>query len=104
MARFIVPLTPEPQRFFIALAGKKYRLLLRYRSAVEGGWILDIADDQDVPLVQGIALVTGTDLLGPYAYLGLGGSLVTETDGDIDAVPTVENLGLASKLYFVTDD
>lgn len=100
MATFKIPLTPEPQTFFISLAGVKYRLTLRFRAATDAGWVLDIADAQGAPLVEGIALVTGTDLLAPYAYLGIGGKLVVRSDADPDAVPTFANLGVGSQLYF----
>lgn len=33
------------------------------------GWALDLYDSDGVPLVQGIALVTGLDLLFPYRHL-----------------------------------
>jgi hypothetical protein len=53
-------------------------------------------------LVSGIPLVTGVDLLAPYAYLGFGGELLVATDGNTAAVPTYANLGTGSHLYFVT--
>lgn len=102
MAIFEVPLTPKPQRFFIALAGVNYQLTVQWRAADEAGWTLDIADAQSVPIVEGIPLVTGADLLGQYGYLGFGGQLRVQTDTDPDAVPTFTNLGGASHLYFVT--
>jgi len=52
-------------------------------------------------LIAGIALVTGTDLLGQYAYVGIGGALYVATDGNPDAVPTFDNLGGSCKLYWV---
>ncbi|MDB5444975.1 MAG: hypothetical protein JWQ97_292 [Phenylobacterium sp.] len=101
MATFEIPLTPEAQTFRIALAGVSYQLTLLWRETTEGGWTLDIANDGGSPLVQGIPLVTGADLLEPYAYLGFGGQLIVQTDHQVGAVPTYANLGQASHLYFL---
>lgn len=103
MAVYEIPLSPRPQTFGITLAGRALNLTLLWRNVDEGGWVLDIADGENVPIVRGIPLVTGADLLGQYAYLGFGGQLIVQTDHDTDAVPTWENLGDTSHLYFVTD-
>lgn len=102
MAVYEVPLTPQAQRFTISLGGVAYLLTLVWRDAGEGGWILDIADQVGAPIVSGIPLVTGADLLAQYAYLGFKGALVVQTDHDTDAAPTFANLGELSHLYFVT--
>ena len=65
--RYVIPLTPEPQRFSIVLAGRELLLAVRWMDAPEGGWLLDMADAEGVPLVSGIPLVAGCDLLEPYA-------------------------------------
>jgi hypothetical protein len=96
-----IPLTAQPQSFFITLGGIEYRLTLQWRETVGGGWFLDIADSTLNPIISGIPLVTGADLLGQYAYLGIPGKLGVATDGDPDAVPTFTNLGSQSHLYFV---
>lgn len=64
--RYVIPLTPEPQRFSIVLAGRELLLAVRWMDAPEGGWLLDMADAEGVPLVSGIPLVAGCDLLEPY--------------------------------------
>ena len=96
-----IPLTPEPQNFTIALVGVQYNMRL-YWNQQNGAWGLDIADANDNAILQGIPLVTGCDLLAQYAYLGFGGQLVVQTDNDPDAIPTLDNLGQNSHLYFVT--
>lgn len=96
-----IPLSPAPQRFSIQLNGVTYFLSLTYRDAVMGGWILGISDVDEVAIVNGIPLVTGRDLLEPFGYLGIGGALWASTDADPYAVPTFDNLGEASHLYFV---
>jgi hypothetical protein len=97
-----IPLVAASQTFDISLANVVYKMTLVWRAAPEGGWVLDIADSDSVPILAGIPLVTGADLLAQYAYLGFGGELIVQTDHDVDAVPTFENLGDTSHLYFVT--
>lgn len=102
MAVFEIPLSPTPQTFGINLGGQGYQLTLKWRDATEGGWILDIANAQGAPIVNGVPLVPGANLLAQYGYLGFTGSLVVQTDNDPAADPTFDNLGELSHLYFVT--
>jgi hypothetical protein len=102
MATFEVPLSPQAQTFDITLGGVAYKLTLMWREADGGGWFLDFADTAGQPILSGVPLVTGADLLEQYAYLGFTGWLVVQTDHDTDALPTFENLGERSHLYFVT--
>lgn len=96
-----IPTSTTPQAFQIALAGVTYNLVLKW-NLQNGSWMIDIADADNNPLVNGIPLITGADLLAQYAYLGIGGQLRVQTDTDVDAVPTAENLGTHGHLYFVT--
>lgn len=90
-----------PQKFTISLAGVTYNMVLQWNG--QGSfWGLDIADQNNVPIIQGLPLVTGIDLLEQYAYLGIGGQLIVTTDFDTGAPPTSSNLGSQSHLYFVT--
>lgn len=99
MNYFEIPLSPIPQVFAISLGGDDYRLTLQYRD----GWILDVADDLGQPLVSGIPLVTGLNLLGQYQHLGFAGGLrVTGAESPDDA-PTSADLGRGAKLYWVAD-
>lgn len=100
---FEIPLSPVPQRFTITLGAVDYRLTVQYRKAGGAGWVLDIADANNVPLVSGIPLVTGTDLLAQYRYLGFAGRLWVQGAANPDDVPTYEDLGIGSHLYWVTD-
>ena len=92
--RYVIPLTPEPQRFSIVLAGRELLLAVRWMDAPEGGWLLDMA------LVSGIPLVAGCDLLEPYAYLGLGGALLLSGDEP----PSPDTLGRGVDLLFEVAD
>ena len=98
---FKLPLSPKPQTLSISLAGVVYKLRLTWNSQ-NLSWQIDIADASGNPIISGIPLVTGTDLLAPYAYMNFGGALVATTDGDTYAKPTYQNLGAAGKLLFVT--
>lgn len=101
MAIYEIPLTPVPQIFSIALGGIGYRITLLWRDPAPG-WVIDIADSAGATLVQGIPLVTGANLLEQYGHLGFTGGLHVQTDNDADAVPTIDNLGSTSHLYFAT--
>lgn len=97
-----IPLNPAmAQTFTISLAGVLYRMTLRYRENGGAGWVMTIAQPDGTILLDGKPLTTGRDLLEQFRYLGIAGGLVVQTDGDIYAVPTFDDLGLQSHLYFV---
>lgn len=98
-----IPLSPQPQVFGITIGGSPYRLRFLYQNVTQGGWTMDVMDSSSNPIVCGIPLVTGANLLAQYAYLGVQGSLYVQSDGDAAAVPTFANLGLAGggHLYLV---
>lgn len=95
-----IPLIAAGQTFAVTLAGTDYNMKVRWNAA-SSCWILDISDATENPLVSGIPMVTGADLLEQYAYLGIGGQLFVQTDNDTDAVPTYANLGTTGHLFFV---
>jgi len=101
MQTYEIPLTPEAQTFKITLGATQYQMTLQYRNAPGGGWMLDIADVAGNRILSGVPLVTGADLLAQYDYLNFGGELWVQTDLDPAAVPTYENLGTTSHLYFI---
>lgn len=94
-----IPLTPTPQQFAIQLAGVQYQITLIWRDMA--GWVLDIANNDRTPLIQGIPLVAGTDLLAQYRYLGIGGALFVVSDPNVLLPPTQDNLGIECHLYFL---
>lgn len=104
MATVELPLAGSPKTFSTTLAGVTYQMRTSYCAAGndEGGWSLDIADAQSDPLISGIPLVTGADLLAQYDYMNFGGTLYCITDADYTAAPTYANLGTTSHLYFET--
>lgn len=103
MTSYVIPLAPQAQTVTTTLPnGTTVTLRLIYQFNQDDCWILDIDDATGNPIVQGIPLVTGADLLEQYAYLGLGCSLYAATDGDPVSPPHWWNLGSTAQLYVVS--
>lgn len=101
MPAYEVPLSAKAESFLIALAGVTYSMRVVFNVNADC-WVLDISTDLGEPVVMGIPLITGADLLAQYAYLGIKGTLICQTDYVADAVPTFTNLGSEGHLYFIT--
>ncbi len=101
MNAYEIPLTPASQTFQTTIMGASYTLTVTWRQAA-GLWFLDIADSSNNPLVNGVAMVTGVDLLGQYAFLNFVFKLYVISDVTPDALPTYDNLGIGSHLYVAT--
>ena len=78
---FLIPLTNVPQTFQIVLAGVTYLMTSKWNDDDEGGWVLDISDENDTPLACNIPLITGADCLSGLEYLGIQGELYVNTSG-----------------------
>jgi hypothetical protein len=105
MPIYKIPLTPVPQIFNIVLDGVHYTLNLHWNDAEISGktWIIDILDaDTREPILNGIPLVTGCNLLEQYGYLGFNDVLEAYTDGSLEP-PSFDNLGSDGNLYFITN-
>lgn len=101
---FLIPLTNIAQSFQISLAGVNYLLTVKWNTSQDAGWEFDLANaDTSTPLLAGAPLITGADCLAGLEYLGVNGSFIVLTNGNPSAVPTFDNLGIDSNLYFVTD-
>lgn len=104
MTTFIIPLLAIPQVFGITLAGVNYTMTCRWNAAADAGWVIDLADaDTNTPIVVNVPLIVGADCLAGLEYLGINGQMIVYTDGNQFAVPTLDNLGVESNLYFLTD-
>jgi len=97
---YVVPLLPQNQEFDIALAGQSYHLVVRWNS-FSNSWILDVEDSQRNPLVSGIPMVTGCDLLEQYQYVGIAGAFLVQSTNDPDLVPDYSSLGSTGNLFFM---
>ncbi|ECL9665853.1 hypothetical protein S350_25725, partial [Salmonella enterica subsp. enterica serovar Derby] len=80
-----IPLTADNQQFSIILAGITWRIRIIWRDLY---WIMDLQNDRGEPVISGIPLVTGADLLAQYAYMGLGFKLVVMCDDSTQDYPT----------------
>ena len=99
---FELPLSPEAQNFIIQLGATTYTVDIYWNDDVNGKcWMLDISDSAGNPIVQGIPIITGADLLAQYAYLDFTGQLIAQTATDPDAVPTNTNLGINGNVFYV---
>lgn len=94
-----IPLSPDNQQFNISLADTTYKMRLLWRDAA--GWVMDMQDSGGNPMITGIPLVTGVDLLAQYAFMGFGFSLYVGCDDATQEYPTKIDLGNGSHLYIV---
>lgn len=100
---FKIPLTNVPQQFEIELAGRSLLMESKWNGQ-QSAWELSISDSVTAePLIVGLPLVTGVDLLKQFAHTGIPGRLVCYTDGDQFAPPTLKNLGQEAALYYLVD-
>lgn len=91
---------PQARRFSIFLSGLQYNITSRWNS-VSNAWIMDIYDVNEIPVLLNRPLVTGADLLAQFAYLGISGQMIVQSDNDPNAVPTYGDLGSTGHLYYV---
>lgn len=96
-----IPLKPESQEFDISLAGVTYHIKLRW-CPPNNSWILYVMDSNQNPILSGIPLITGADLLEQFAYLEIGGKLIVQSDFDPTLVPNYASLGNTGHLFLVT--
>jgi len=95
-----IPIKPaQPQTLTVALSNVNYGMYFKWFDVAKV-WLVDIADANGNPIVVGVPLTTGSDLLSQYKHLGFVGELWCATDGNPDAQPTFETLGATSHLYY----
>jgi len=95
-----IPTSSAAQTFQVALGGVAYQLTLRWVEA-QAAWNLDIADVYHTPILSGLPVQPGVDLLAQYAYLGIGGSIVVANDADPASPPSYAGLGGDGRIYYV---
>lgn len=101
MTIYEIPLSNTPQRFIITMAGVDYQLTLQWCWPMQA-WVLNFSTPTGEPILHGVPLVTGVDLLEQFGYLNFNGVLLAQTDFDPQAVPTFDNLGTTGHAYFIT--
>ena len=99
----LIPFAGVPETFLTQLGTVTYKFAASWRDdpGGMGGWFIDILDSGSNPILQGVPLVTGADLLAQYAYLGLGFRLFVQTAQNPDAVPTFDNLGGDANVFAI---
>lgn len=90
-----IPLNNTNQKFKINLGGKSYKLRTIYRLDT---WYLDVMDPDETPLVCGLPLVMGDNLLNQHQHIIRGGLYVLNENHD-EAHRYFE-LGSILKLYW----
>lgn len=96
------PLRPEAQQIRIQLGDVDYVVRFGWGDTADGGWFIDIADADAVPILRGLALTAGENVLQQFDYLGIAGEIRVQTDGDDLVEPTYANLGSNGKVLFIT--
>ena len=96
------PLRPEAQQIRIQLGTVEYIVRFGWGDTADGGWFIDISDAEAVPLLRGLALTAGENVLQQFDYLGIAGEIRVQTDGDDLVEPTYANLGSNGKVLFIT--
>ena len=93
---------PRNQSFSVELAGQTFNLRTLWNTT-SGRWFLDIDDAEGQPLVHGIPLVTGADLLAQHRHLGIPGAIYCGSDGELERAPGYDDFGSTSHLWFQAD-
>jgi hypothetical protein len=101
MATRIIPVTNSPanSQFNIDLDGNTYNLSFHW-NITDGAWYLNILGITNTVDQKGLKLVTGPNLLAPYALIDLGALyVVDQTSNQND--PDFDNWGVLYQLYYV---
>lgn len=95
-----IPLSADNQHFAISIDGVMYNMNILWRGTF---WVLDLQDSGGAPLILGIPLVAGTNLLEQYNHMQLDFAMVVECDNPQQEYPTQYDLGATSHLYLITE-
>ena len=95
MAIYEIPLQAGNQKFNVTLGKAIFKLRLIYRI---DQWYLDILDTSEKPLITGLLLCPGIDLLEQYKHV-INGSLYV-ANFEQDEVAKYGYLGSKIKLYY----
>ena len=100
MAVFQIPLTNQNQRVQTSLLGITYILIVRW-NALAGLWYLDINDVNNKPILNGLPMTAGVDLLKQFKHLGIGGYLVAQNVNAPNEPIAYTGLGVTGFLLFI---
>lgn len=85
----------------VSLDGYDITVRIR-RNFISDAWYIDVSCDSIGLEINGLALVTGNDILHGHAIQELGGIVLVDFQGNDD--PTIEGLGDRWKLVYLTKD
>jgi len=96
----IIPVTNEPSsRFNISLEDGDFDVRLNFNGTT-ATWSMDLSNN-GVPIISGLTLVTGTDIVRGY-NLNIGSWVMIDlTNSGID--PDINNLGVQLILYYIPE-
>jgi hypothetical protein len=97
----IIPLSGNTESFSIFLNSVQYNINVIWNKWSQL-WQLDINDAKNNPILSGIPLVAGVDLLAPYPDLKFGGQLIAANVVQPSVPPSFTDLGVNSYLFFTT--
>jgi len=95
MAMYEIPLNPGNQKFNVRLNKKLYKFQLIFRA---GQWFLDILDTAENPLIAGLPLVMGDNLLIQHQHM-IPGSLFVLNKHEAET-QSFSDIGSNIKLYW----
>jgi len=90
-----IPLNNGNQKFSTRLGGTQYKLQLIYRVDT---WFLDIFDNTENPLIAGLPLLMGDNLLIQHQHIISGSLYVLNTNED--EIQQFTDLGTMIKLFW----
>lgn len=100
MSVYVIPLTNMNQTLQISLLGITYTLNV-YWNALANLWYLDINDVNNNPILNGLPMTAGVNLLKQFGYLGIGGALVAQNVNNPNLPIGYSDLGVTSFLLFI---
>lgn len=102
MPTYEIPLESAPRKYSVNLNGRSVIMTVRWND-MGGGWYMNLDDkDTDSPIIHGIPMMIGGDLLDAYKHLGIPCGLHMNSADMKDA--TRDNLGRDVRLYMVTEE
>lgn len=96
------PLRPEAQQMTIQLGEVEYVVRFGWCDAPDGGWFIDMTALDGAPLIRGLPLTAGENVLQQFDHFGIPGEIRVQTDNDELVEPTYGNLGSNGKVLFIT--
>jgi hypothetical protein len=94
-----VPVTARPQTFTLTISSTVYTIKQYWLKPAQC-WVLDFGDQSGAPLLCGIPLVPGINLLRQYQYIIPGMLFVVTDDAIPDTIPDFTHLGITGKVYY----